>query len=69
MTPTTQQRRSPLGLFPGQSSPRLYDRIIEVYLSVTTADALAAYKGSIVNSFVKRFCSGYRVGGKASDSV
>ena len=30
MTATTQPRRSPLGLFPGQSSPRLYDRIIEV---------------------------------------
>lgn len=30
MTATTQQRRSPLGLFPDKPAPRLYDRIVEV---------------------------------------
>lgn len=30
MTSTPQIRRDPLGFFPGQSSPRLYDRIVEV---------------------------------------
>lgn len=30
MSVATQQRRSPLGLFPDQPTPRLYDRIIEV---------------------------------------
>ena len=30
MPAATQQRRSPLGLFPDKPSPRLYDRIIEV---------------------------------------
>jgi integrase len=31
MIATAQQRRSPLGLFPDQPLPRLYDRIIEVF--------------------------------------
>lgn len=30
MTATTRQRRSPLGLFPDNPSPRLYDRIVDV---------------------------------------
>lgn len=30
MTTATQQRRSPLGLFPDKPVPRLYDRIVEV---------------------------------------
>jgi len=30
MATATAHRRSPLGLFPGQPAPRLYDRIIEV---------------------------------------
>jgi integron integrase len=30
MTTTTQQRRSPLGLFPDKPAPRLYDHMVEV---------------------------------------
>ncbi len=30
MNNSTACRRSPLGLFPGQPSPRLYDRVLEV---------------------------------------
>lgn len=30
MTTATQQRRSPLGLFPDKPAPRLYDRVVEV---------------------------------------
>ena len=30
MTATTQQRRSPLGLFPDKPAHRLYDRMVEV---------------------------------------
>jgi len=30
MTVALPQRRVPLGLFPGQSAPRLYDRVVEV---------------------------------------
>lgn len=30
MTTTTQQCRSPLGLFPDTPVPRIYDRIVEV---------------------------------------
>lgn len=30
MTATTQQRRSPLGLFPDKPAPRFYDRMVEV---------------------------------------
>ena len=35
MDAVTQQRRPPLGFFPGQAAPRLYDRIMEV-LRVTS---------------------------------
>ena len=30
MNDSAADRRSPLGLFPGQSAPRLYDRVLEV---------------------------------------
>ena len=30
MNNSTAYRRSPLGLFPGQPAPRLYDRVVEV---------------------------------------
>ena len=30
MNNSTAHRRSPLGLFPGQPAPRLYDRVVEV---------------------------------------
>lgn len=30
MATATRQRRSPLGVFPNQAAPRLYDRIVEV---------------------------------------
>ena len=30
MTTTTRHRRPPLGFFPGQAAPRLYDRIVQV---------------------------------------
>ena len=30
MNDTVPNRRSPLGLFPGQPAPRLYDRVVEV---------------------------------------
>jgi len=30
MNNSTRERRSPLGCFPGQPTPRLYDRVVEV---------------------------------------
>jgi len=30
MNNPTALRRSPLGMFPGQPAPRLYDRVVEV---------------------------------------
>jgi len=50
-TATQQQRRSPLGLFPDKSAPRLYDRIVEVlrvrHYSRRTEEAAGRAKGQI----------------------
>jgi hypothetical protein len=45
MTAVTQHRRSPLGLFSDQRSPRLYDRIVEV-LRVRQAGVVLANRVS-----------------------